>query len=105
VAGYRPELQLVPQGGKSGRAPDLKNREWLQAKEEFAMSTRVSWMVGPKLASSVNRLGRGARREEDSPYAPYLRSWMAHQAAQHRALLRNIDAAARIGLAPVIIPH
>jgi hypothetical protein len=74
-------------------------------KDEFAMRTRICSIVGRGSAPARNRLGQVARAAEDSPYSPYLRSWIAHQAAQHRALLRNIDAAARIGLAPVIIPH
>jgi hypothetical protein len=44
-----------------------------------------------------------ASHREDSPLSPYLRGWLAHQATQHRNLLLNIDAAARIGLAPVVV--
>jgi len=40
---------------------------------------------------------------EESPCSPYLRFWLGRQAARHRELLLNIDAAARIGLAPVIV--
>jgi hypothetical protein len=74
-------------------------------KEAFTMRTPISRIGGRARVAIWSRRGAGARTEEDSPYSPYLRSWIAHQAAQHRALLRNIDAAARIGLAPAIIPH
>jgi hypothetical protein len=43
-------------------------------------------------------VGTGAA---DSPDAPYLRRWLAHQAARHRDLLLNIAAASRIALDPV----
>jgi hypothetical protein len=74
-------------------------------KEEFAMRTPIYRSVWRKSAMMVNRRRQRAGTCEDSPFSPYLRSWIAHQAARHRNLLRNIDAAARIGLAPVIIPH
>jgi hypothetical protein len=41
-----------------------------------------------------------APRGEDSPYAPYLRYWIAHHATRHRDLLLNIDAASRLRLFP-----
>lgn len=36
-----------------------------------------------------------------SPDAPYLRRWLAHQAARYRDLLLNIDAVSRIAFDPV----
>jgi hypothetical protein len=42
-----------------------------------------------------------ALRGEDSPSAPFLRLWVAHQVARHRDLLLNIDAAHRLRLAPI----
>jgi hypothetical protein len=74
-------------------------------KEAFAMRTTISQCIRPEAMSGRNRRGPSAGAGEDSPYSSYLRSWIAHQAAQHRALLRNIKAAQRIGLAPVILPH
>ena len=52
------------------------------------------------------RMPKGRRRIDvavgtgaaDSPDAPYLRRWLAHQAARHRNLLLKIDAASRIAL-------
>jgi hypothetical protein len=40
---------------------------------------------------------------DESPYSPFLRRWIARSAARHLDLLLNIDAAARIGLAPVVV--
>jgi hypothetical protein len=91
--------------GEVEGAQDLKSLEMSLDKEAFAMRTPISRIAGRVRAASWDRRGSGVRTDEDSPYSPYLRSWIAHQAAQHRALLRNIDAAARIGLAPAIIPH
>jgi hypothetical protein len=45
-------------------------------------------------------VGTGAA---DSPDAPYLLCWLAHQAARHRDLLLNIDAASQIALAPAVL--
>jgi hypothetical protein len=95
--------------GEAGRAQDLKNLEKSLDKEAFAMRTPISRGVWPKSAPVVQRwkprAGAGAGSGEDTPYSSYLRSWIAHQAVQHRNLLRNIDAAARIGLAPGIFSH
>ena len=60
-------------------------------------------------ATPTPRMPKGRRRIDvavstgaaDSPDAPYLRRWLAHQAARHRDLLLNIDAASRIALDPV----
>jgi hypothetical protein len=88
-----------------GHTQDLKNLEMSLDKEEVAMRTPICRSVWLKSAPVVNRWGQRAGAGEDSPYSSYLRSWIAHQAAQHRNLLRNIDAAARAGLAPGIISH
>jgi hypothetical protein len=88
-----------------GHTQDHTNLEMSLDKEEFAMRTPICRGVWPKSVPLVNLWGQRAGAGEDSPYSPYLRSWIAHQAAQHRDLLRNIDAAARAGLAPGILPH
>jgi hypothetical protein len=36
---------------------------------------------------------------EESPYSRFLRGWIEHQAALHRELLLNIDAAIGLGFA------
>jgi hypothetical protein len=41
---------------------------------------------------------------DDSPYALYLRRWLALSAARHHDLLLNIAASSRIGLAPASPP-
>jgi hypothetical protein len=55
----------------------------------------------PRMPTGRHRIdvavGTGA---SDSPDAPYLRRWLAHQAARHRDLLLNIGAASRIALDP-----
>ena len=55
-------------------------------------------------AEDAERAPPGRRRRRtgtaDSP-SPYLRRWLGHQAARHRDLLLNIDAASRIVLDPV----
>ena len=59
-------------------------------------------------ATPTPRMPKGRRRAAaavapgtaDSP-SPYLRRWLGHQAARHRDLLLNIDAASRIVLDPV----
>jgi hypothetical protein len=61
------------------------------------MRTPISRVVWPEAATVPFRRGLAARAREDSPYSPYLRSWIAHWAAQHRDLLRTIEAAERIG--------
>ena len=63
-------------------------------------------------ATPTPRMPKGRRRIDvavstgaaDSPDAPYLRRWLAHQAARHRDLLLNIDAVSRIALDPVREP-
>jgi hypothetical protein len=67
------------------------------------MSTSI-YRITPRPASS----GRRQRTDfssvaDDSPYAPYLRQWLAHRAAQHQSLLLNINAATRLGLAPTLV--
>jgi hypothetical protein len=60
-------------------------------------------------AMPTPRMPKGRRRIDAavstgaaaSPDAPYLLCWLAHQAARHRDLLLNIDAASRIALDPV----
>jgi hypothetical protein len=47
-----------------------------------------------------------SRRRFDAGVAPgsaYLRHWIARHATRYQDLLLNIDAAARIGLAPVAV--
>jgi hypothetical protein len=67
-------------------------------KEAFAMRTPISRSVWPETTSTRHRKTGVLRACEDTPYSPYLRSWIAHRAAQHRDLLRNIDAAVHLGL-------
>jgi hypothetical protein len=70
------------------------------------MRTRIfSQCVRPEATSGRNRRKSSAGVGDDSPYSPYLRSWIAHQAAQHRALLLNIKAAERLGLIPITLPY
>jgi hypothetical protein len=72
-------------------------------KEDFAMRTPIQ--ATPTISIRVRPAVRRDRPPygDDSPYAPYLRRWLARSAVQHRDLLLNIDAAARIGLAPVLV--
>jgi hypothetical protein len=62
-------------------------------KEQFTMTTWGYRIVGSRIAPSRRRRTDLPPVSEDSPYAPYLREWIAHRAAQHRDLLRNIAAA------------
>jgi hypothetical protein len=64
----------------------------------IAVSSRITPPVAPP--RSAYRVDRPPCAD-DSPYAPYLRLWLARSALRHRDLLLTIDAAARIGLAPV----
>jgi hypothetical protein len=101
LAGFPPELQPRVREGRTrwgSQSPQVA-----LDKEEFAMRTLISPIIWPESIAVVNRRWQGARAGEDSPYSTYLRLWIAHRAAQHRSLLRNIDAAGRIGLAPVIV--
>jgi hypothetical protein len=72
-------------------------------REDFAM--RTPFHSTPTISIPVRPPLRRDRppHGDDSPYAPYLRRWLARSAVQHRNLLLNIDAAARIGLAPVLV--
>ncbi len=103
-AGSAPQSQLKP-GKHSIRdaVKDLTYSEMTLDKEQFTMTLSFSRIAGPRIASL--RCGRTDLRpvSDDSPYAPYLRCWLDHRAAQHRDLLRNIAAAPRARFAPIIV--
>jgi hypothetical protein len=73
--------------------------------EQDAMSTLIHEVASPlKNSRRSHRSDRPSTRD-DSVHSPYLRRWIALSAARHRELLLNIDAASRIGLAPVVVRH
>jgi len=75
---------------------DLKRFDMKLDKEQFTMTTSVSRIAGPRMSPSRCHRTDFPMISDDSPYAPYLRHWLGHRAAQHRDLLRNIAAAPRI---------
>jgi hypothetical protein len=72
-------------------------------KEQFTMTPSFSRIARPRIALSRCHRTDLPAVSDDSPYAPYLRFWLDHRAAQHRDLLRNIAAAPRARLAPIIV--
>jgi hypothetical protein len=48
-----------------------------------------------RIKLSLRAFGGTSPAVDDSPTSAYLRCWLAHSAARHRDLLRNIAAASR----------
>jgi hypothetical protein len=70
-------------------------------RELFAMRRPINRLVWLRpMTLRYHRVVTPAKTAGDTPYSPYLREWLEHRASQHRDLLRNINAAAAIGLAP-----
>jgi hypothetical protein len=66
-------------------------------KEALAMTPPLLQLAEPHVIRFERYRTQVPGATEDSPYSPYLRNWLAHQAAQHRSLLENIEAATRLG--------
>jgi hypothetical protein len=103
----QPNCNWGAEGSSRSTLRDRTTFEMRLDKEWFAMRTPISRIVGPPRSFPAERRFHGVRTPggEDSPYSPYLRYWLAHRAAQHRELLRNIDAAARLALTSSPLAH
>jgi hypothetical protein len=66
------------------------------------MSTSIDRLIARHAASGRQQGTDVSPVVEETSHSLYLRQWLTHRAAQHRSLLLNINAVARIDLAPTV---